>query len=327
VSRAGLHRWHLRHVLHLDHLKNLGAVAAATVTTAAVVAAGVTVAATSRPPSGPGSAAQPAVAAYAAPLASIPATLTSSFRPVNGDTYVAYGPGNNNIQVSGVTLSGKITGATTGEVARLYAQPFPYTSPPVLAGSDILNSIPGTPSYSFAVHPTIATRYQVELLKSSTATTPLATSTIRTVYVTDETTSSFLNTVAFCAGKPTCYWTVKFTVYVSPSAIQAEMSKQKYLYIGINTHISDTPKWKLIVGTVSKPQLIADDAYEMTVSYTSGSNGPYADYLFCTKPTEAQDGFGLPGPSACGSAIMPSSSAAYAFGSSVPTAPTHNAGG
>jgi serine/threonine-protein kinase len=41
ATKAELHRWHLRHVLHLDHLKHLGAVAA-TVTTAAVVAAGVT---------------------------------------------------------------------------------------------------------------------------------------------------------------------------------------------------------------------------------------------------------------------------------------------
>ena len=97
ATRAELHRWHLRHILHLDHLAHLrhlrreraadarpahaGGVRKASraarhlrtiataVTAAAVVAAGATVALTSRAPSGLGTAAHPAVAAYQASLA------------------------------------------------------------------------------------------------------------------------------------------------------------------------------------------------------------------------------------------------------------------
>ena len=91
ATQAKLHRWHLRHVLHLDHLARMRAARVRTVsrtaghlrtavvgvTAAAVVAAGLTVEATSRAPSGPGTAAQPAVAAYAAPLAASPSVSPS----------------------------------------------------------------------------------------------------------------------------------------------------------------------------------------------------------------------------------------------------------
>ena len=48
-----------------------------------------------------------------------------------------------------------------------------------------LNPVGGTDSFSFDVTPTLATRYQMRLLPSATATTPLATSTSTTIYVVD----------------------------------------------------------------------------------------------------------------------------------------------
>ncbi len=167
ATHAQLHQSHLRHILHLDHLKHLRAgkiraasratghlrTAAATVTAAAVVAAIATVAYTSRAPSGPGTPAHPAVAAYPAPLtppATISTTVTGGYSgPAAGETYMLYDPG-----VGFDTfVSAKVKDATAGEVIRLYAQPFPFTSPPVPVGSDPVYSVAGTATYSFSTSP------------------------------------------------------------------------------------------------------------------------------------------------------------------------------
>lgn len=125
------------------------------------------------------------------------------------------------------------------------------------------------------------------------------------------------------AAAAACPWKVEFTVHVPASVLQAEMTKQKYLYIGTNNHASAYPQWKLATGTASQPQRVADDEYQVTLSCTP-SNGAYATHGFCTMPTEAQDGFGLPGPSACGAAVLPNSDL-FVFGSA--EAPAFNAGG
>jgi eukaryotic-like serine/threonine-protein kinase len=304
VSRAELHRWHVRHVLHLDHLAHTAAVA---VTAAAVVAAAVTVAVTSRGPSGPGSPAHPAVAAYSAPLVTIPASLTSSLKPINGVVYVQYNDGAS----ATAKLSGEIKGATAGEVARLYAQQFPYTSAPAPAGSVTLSPAGGTAAYSFSVTPALATRYQVELFASATSAAPLATSAVTTVYVV----RSLVGTDNSCTSSPVCTVTDQATIYVPPSALQTEMSKQRYAYFGYNVGpAGTTPSYpdslQLVPGAVlSAPQRIADNAYQVTVSYNVNvGDGAWRAYWdICTKDTEAQDGLGLPGPQRCGT----SSIAAY----------------
>jgi hypothetical protein len=299
ATKAALHRWHLRHVLHLDHLARTAAV---TVTAAAVVAAAVTVAATSRAPGGPGGTpAHPAVAAYKAPLAppaTVSATLTGTTNPA-GYTYVLYDPG----VPSTAYLSGEVKDATTGEVARLYAQQFPYTSPPTPVGSATLNLVGGVAAYSFTVTPTLATHYQVRLLRSATAATPLATSDIRTVYVVDSY-SYFSNpnsdrvNMGICpfGQAPTCIATYPITVHAPPSALQTEMSQERYLYraaAGTTALQLDTNV------TFSAPQRAANNEYEIIASFSSGNIGPA--FGLCTKQTEAEDGVGLPGPSPCGS--------------------------
>ena len=101
---------------------------AALVTTGAVVAAAVTVAATSRPPSGP-AAAHPAAPPTGRPRPRPPGRRPSPARSGRGEhtgkASRIYGCRRTGGRDSGVT------GATAGEVARLYAQPFPFTSPPV----------------------------------------------------------------------------------------------------------------------------------------------------------------------------------------------------
>ena len=328
VTKAGLHRWHLRHVLHLDHLAHLRASRArtasrtatrlrnitATVTTAAVVAAVVTVAYTSRAPSSPGGTpAHPAVAAYQAPLtppATISATLTGEPGPA-GDVYVVRDP-----QPDGYGfLSGEIKDATTGEVARLYAQQFPYISPPAPVKSLTLNPVGGMAAYSFDVTPTLATRYQVRLLQNATAATPLATSTIRTVYVVYNYSWTNANT-EICLGSSTCTVTFPITVYAPPSALQTEMSLPKYLYRSssiASLSSSTVPMHPDTSATFSTPRRVADNAYEINVSFVAKSGGDALNWVFCTKHTGTQDGIGVPGPLTCGLESIPGF-VAYIFG-------------
>jgi hypothetical protein len=310
ATAAKLHRWHLRHILHLDHIARTAVV---TLTTAAVVAAAVTVAATSRAPGGPGGTpAHPAVAAYAAPLtppATISVTVGTSFPAVDGDAFAEY---DQDVTSSGsgsgsAIFNGEIKGATTGEVARLYAQQFPYTSAPIPVGSTTLYPIGGTAGYGLAANPTLATRYQVRLLQSATAATPLATSVTKTVYVINSVKedNSSLVTCTGTIGNATCRYTTNVIVYSPSSAIQTEMSKQVDLYVALvpaEPNPPSTPMRPDTDGTASEPHRIADNAYEMTLSYSYHTSNQIAFQSgFCTKQTEAQDGIGVPAPPACGS--------------------------
>jgi serine/threonine-protein kinase len=304
VTQAGLHRWHLRHVLHLDHLARTAAV---TVTTAAVVAAAVTVAATSRAPGGPGGTpAHPAVAAYPAPLASLPVTLTpAAGGPIDGNVVVDYDPSVASVTAAyaNAKFTGEIKDATTGEVVRLYAQQFPYASAPAPIESVTLNPVGGTATYSFTVTPALATRYQIRLLRSATATTALATSVIRTVYVAG---FELYGTYTPCPTQQVvCHLTIKTIYYRPPAVLLAEMSAQKHLYLGFSPASDENPPTSMRVETngvvFSKPERIADNAYDITVSFSyNASNGAFRSMGICARVAEAQDGFGLPGPPACG---------------------------
>jgi hypothetical protein len=145
--------------------------------------------------------------------------------------------------------------------------------------------------------------------------TPLAVSAIRTVYIVGD--------YSFAASNPNsdpvndgvcpdfqwpCTATYPITVYAPPSALQTEMSRQKYLYVQAGSVASRAPMQLVADATFSAPQRVGDDEYEVIVSFTSSSSA-YTDrtFGFCTKQTEAQDGIGLPGPSACGSEGIPSS--------------------
>jgi hypothetical protein len=62
----------------------------------------------------------PAVAATAGPAITLAAK--SSFSPVTGDVYVVF----DTATYDKATIAGNITGAASGDVAKLFAQPFPY---------------------------------------------------------------------------------------------------------------------------------------------------------------------------------------------------------
>jgi hypothetical protein len=210
-------------------------------------------------------------------------------------------------------IGGMITDTAAGEVLQLYAQQFPYRSAPTPVQSVNLHPVGGTATYSFTVSPTLATRYQVRLLRSGTATTPLAISAVRTIYVDDfnqyytSMTKPISDYGNYCINMVPCTVTFPIVVHVPPAALQTEMAQQKYVYLnhdGEKAAISATNPLPVQLDAdaiISKPQRVADNAYQVTVSYIDNPAVDGQFMAFCTKQIEEQDGIGIPGSSACGS--------------------------
>jgi hypothetical protein len=127
-----------------------------------------------------------------------------------------------------------------------------------------------TASYQFQVTPTLATRYQVKLFASSTASAPLGTSAMATIYVTTGGNSGNSQTCR----RPVCHESIQTTNYVPPSALQTEMSKPWYVYFGINLSTGKEPpppEWLMLnagSGHVTAPQRISADEFRQTVTYS-----------------------------------------------------------
>ena len=185
----------------------------------------------------------------------------------------------------------------------------PLHQPAQPSGSVALNPSGSTAQYSFQVTPTLATRYTVEVLQSSTATTPLTASAAGTIYVimgqTNEATSHT------CTGGQ-CTATETVTVQVPAPALTTQLAAQPiYTYFAIAYESGGEPPapqtLQLGAGdpTVSTPQQISADEYQLTLTFSFPSDGEYwqADWRRCTKSVEAQDGIGLPGADSngCGS--------------------------
>jgi hypothetical protein len=246
-----------------------------------------------------------------ADTATVPIAAKSALPALNGDVYVVYLGG----QQSSAQIYGEVKQPVSGEVARLYAQQFPYRDSPTPAGSATLHPAGTTASYAFQVTPTLATRYRVELFRSGTAATPLATSGVATVYVTLYRTSEKLRT----CGRPVCNESLQVTYLVPPSALQAELSKRVYLYFGINLSPSTVPSppQYLSLGAgdahaTTTRQISADEfGYTVTFSFQVGADAFELNWRQCTVATEAADGIGLPGHHACGDERIPAASSLW----------------
>ncbi len=247
----------------------------------------------------------PAVASAAAGSAvTLTIGATSRFKPVTGDVFVAFDARS----YSKAQIQGTISGAASGDVARLFAQQFPYSTAAAPIGSETLTG--PAASYSFAVRPTLATRYQVELFTSASATTPQASSATVTVYVSSIATASG---VKQCA-RPVCREKVLIEVVVPASTLKDEISKTLYFYLGVNLaarKIPPVPKWLTLDthATISKPKKIGARRFERTISFSFriGNDAYHWIWDVCTKDTEAKDGLGLPGHHGCGAKRVRSS--------------------
>jgi serine/threonine protein kinase len=231
----------------------------------------------------------------AVPTPGVLLSLSSADAPENGNVFVYY----QDAAKDSAQVSGQVTHALSGEVAKLYAQRFPFTSAPTLADSAILAPAGTTAQYSFQVTPTLATRYTVEVFRSSTAGAPLATSAADTVYVSIYEPGD--NTYK-CTGTA-CVATEVVTVDVPASALSTQLSQHIYTYFAVNYANPEEPPspTTLALGagdpTVSTPEQISADQYQFTLtfSFSSENEGWHSAYRHCTVSVEAQDGVGLPG--------------------------------
>jgi TIR domain len=241
------------------------------------------------------------------PTPSVEANVSSAFAPLAGNVFVKYQDGTD----ATAQVSGQVTNTVSGEVAKLYAQQFPFTKAPTPTGSVALHSSGTTARYTFQVTPTLATRYTVKVFRNSTGTTPLANSTTSTIYVIMNQPGS--NT-SDCPGSE-CRSMETVTVQVPASALRTQMSEHVYTYFAVNYGTDATPETvQLGAGNpvVSTPQQISADEYQFSLafSYSTNNESSYeAAWRHCTKSMEAKDGIGLPGSGSygCGSQTIQSS--------------------
>jgi hypothetical protein len=250
-----------------------------------------------------------AVPALAQPAQSPTLTISahSSFPKEYGYTFVPFHDGH----YSTVTISGAVSGATSGTVAQLFAQQFPYKSAPApVTGQQLALDGTSPQDYSFTASPGLATRYSVEVLPSSTVSTPVqATSATSTVYVVTNQTLSRLKK----CGRPVCHLTLHIYTRVPGPAYKAESKKKLYFYSGLKFSRSGEvpPSWLYLdrSAKISKPKRISATEFEqsLSVSFRVGENGFYWLPDFCSKASESSDGVNLPGHHHCGaSKVRPS---------------------
>jgi len=228
---------------------------------------------------------------------------TSKIKPVSGYVMVVYRGG----AYSSATIHGKITGATAGDVATLYAQQFPYKTKPAPLASKTLTA--STQVYSFTVTPDLATHYDIRLFASATAKTPIATSPVQNVYVQPGGTS----TGGQACGRPVCHETFRLWWIVPSSDLSAAMKDPVYAYFGINlggASIPPPPNWLYKNGgdaKISGPYRVNAGEYETTIRYTFtiGNDSYYWLWDACGRDQVSKDGLGIPGYHDCGASRIP----------------------
>jgi hypothetical protein len=244
------------------------------------------------------------------PTPAITVSATTANNAVNGNVYVYYQVNN----LANATITATVSHGTKGEVAQLTAQPYPFTAPATVVGS---TNITGRhQSLSFRVTPSLATRYRVQILRSSGASNALATSKARTVYVA--LIARYRYTQKTCP-RPKCFVTIVFTVPVAQSALQAELAKHVYVYWGINLAQSGpepadptTLKLQQQLSTTD-PTPVGSGEYRVTLAFNFTVNQDAFRYHWniCTRADVSADGIGLPGTSQCGNPSISAQSPGY----------------
>jgi len=229
-------------------------------------------------------------------------TAQSQFKAVSGDTFVLFAESKD----SRVTLKGSISGATTRDVAVLYAQQWPYKKTPAqVPGQHTTLTVTGgaAVSYSFTTVPQLATRYSVEVLTSLSSTPALGSSKAVSVYVVAGGKATGLRK----CGRPTCRETWHIYTIVPASLYKAESVKRLYFYFALNlspTREPGPPKYVYLdhSASISKVKRINSSEFERTItwSFHIGDDGFNWVPAFCTKDSESKDGLNLPGSHGCG---------------------------
>jgi len=204
------------------------------------------------------------------------------------------------------TVSGKITGAASGDRATLRAKSFGQTKyhqvgrPVTLAG--------GNAAYSFRVSPAVATAYQVAVTAKGSPTW-LATSRASYVYV--EGLGRITGKQA-CTTRPVCRIRLRLFVTIPPATYRRESAKHWYLYSRLRlapSHKPPAPKFLKLdhSATASKAQRRHSFQFLVTLRFRFriGRHDAYRWRVnFCTRDSEKADGLGLPGHHGCGDRVI-----------------------
>jgi hypothetical protein len=242
-----------------------------------------------------------------AKLPAFPIAARSALPPVSGDVWVMY-QGTADAQAR---LYGEVKDPARGYVARLYAQPFPYTARPALVASVVLHPKGKHARYAFRVTPELATRYHVSVFPGRKSADSLASSPTATVYVAPSVSRSS----AQACHRPTCHESLTLNVFVPPAAIATELTEPWYTYFGLS--LSKSPAKPpapsvLLLGEggphASAPHAVSSDEFvvSVTFSFGLGKKGGYT-WLWdaCVPGSVAADGLGLPGSHGCGAKSIP----------------------
>jgi serine/threonine protein kinase len=240
-------------------------------------------------------------------LASFPITAGSALAPQSGDVWVTYHGGAD----AQAQVYGEVKGAGRGYVARLYAQPFPFSARPSAVASVALHPKHKLAPYTFTVTPSLATRYYVSVFQNRKARRSLGRSPGAVIYVA---TSMTRGTSQPCK-RPTCHETFTLNVYVPPLSLSSEISKRWYTYFGLSTSKSARPPagpTVLQLGSgsakISAAKRVSANEYAVTVTFTFpiGKKDGYTWFwAACVQGSETTDGIGLPGADGCGAKAIP----------------------
>jgi hypothetical protein len=245
--------------------------------------------------------ADPAVAQAASP-ASVAITISvSSKNPViTRDVLVAFQGTNGK---NAATISGTVSGAARGEVAALYAQPFPFNKAPApLRGKRATLHGSSAQHYSFTARPSVATRYTVRVVPASSGSSATGVSRERTVYVV---TNQNLTGATVCS-RPVCHESLQITTQLPASAYKTEAGKKWFFYFGLRLSRTGQPGPPKVLSlkraTISKAKRISATEFERTISFSFRIGNDGYNWLpnFCSKDTESKDGINLPGHHGCG---------------------------
>jgi hypothetical protein len=214
---------------------------------------------------------------------------------------------------SAARVYGEVRDVASGETARLYAQPFPFSRAPAPVGPLVALHPAGqakVAGYSFQVTPDLATRYRVEVFPGRPATTALTSSAITTIYVAGGWRG--LQNPVPC-GRPVCHETLVGEVLLPPSALSTEMAKPVRPYFGLTLVKSASAPFPTTLqlgggGVHVTVKQVSAGAYEETLTFTFavGKTGGYS-WLWnaCVQDTVTEDGMGLPGHHLCGDQTIP----------------------
>ncbi len=219
---------------------------------------------------------------------------------VGGDTVVVY-------QYAGhdtAKISGQVTGGSAGQRVTLLAQPFPYVSPFLPAGSLVTVAGPAQ-TYLFSVRPVIATRYQVQVAGADGKHAIAARSRAVTVYVGKQVT--FGSYHKSCA-RPLCKLAISAYVTTPPLSYRTEAAKRWYAYLALKLSRHRKPRpadtlsldRKAVIGRVRQ---VSENEFEVTATITvkiGHADRYYLNVNICQRDSYLTDGIGLPGRHGCG---------------------------